>query len=388
MQGRTARLLLFLALIGLITGCMRGADPGTLAGESTPLSDHFDGRRFFNPVGRATPPSPPAGEPGSRRSSWIGRLLFGNDWPEWPQMPGGPPGEPPAVRVPKSWLLLTPIGHATALIQLDGVNILTDPIWSERCSPVSWAGPKRHREPGVRFEDLPPIDAVLVSHNHYDHLDRPTLKRLALKGARRAVTPLGNGDLIRGSGIAEVAELDWWQSVRLSADVTVTLVPAQHFSSRTLWDRNEALWGGFVVSGPAGNVYFSGDTGYGPHFREIGRRFGPIQVAILPISPFRPPYSKGPPHRHYPEIHMGPAQAVQAHLDLGAGLSLAAHYQVFQLGADGFDDAVTELKSALAQRGLKSNEFITPPLGRALDLTARSVPGDALTDRGKADANP
>ncbi len=124
---------------------------------------------------------------------------------------------------------MTAIGHGTFLIQMDGLNILTDPIWSDRCSPVSWAGPKRYRAPGVRFEELPPIDAVLVSHNHYDHLDVPTLKRLAQKGAPCAITPLGNRDLIIETGIPEVDELDWWQSVRLSEGVTVTMVPAQHF---------------------------------------------------------------------------------------------------------------------------------------------------------------
>ena len=143
-------------------------------------------------------------------------------------------------------------------------------------------------KPGIRFEDLPPIDVVLVSHNHYDHLDLPTLKRLAKRGTPRSIVPLGNLDLIKSAGIPTVDELDWWQSVRLSPDVTITLVPAQHFSSRTLWDRNKTLWGGFVISGPSGNVFYSGDTGYGPHFQEIARRFSPIRVALLPIAPFRP----------------------------------------------------------------------------------------------------
>ena len=212
------------------------------------------------------PPLPPGEEPKRGSSGWIWRWILGNDWPKWPQITDGTPGEPPAARVPKGSLFVTPVGHATFLIQLDGLNILTDPIWSDRCSPVSWAGPKRYRDPGIRFEDLPPIDAVLVSHNHYDHLDLPTLKRLAKKGVQRSITTLGNRDLIRGTGIPAVDELDWWQSVRLSEEVTVTLVPAQHFSSRTPWDRNKTLWGGFVISGPSGNVFYSGDTGYGPAF--------------------------------------------------------------------------------------------------------------------------
>ena len=141
-----------------------------------------------------------------------------------------PPGPRPVARVPKGVISVTPVGHATFLIQMDGLNILTDPIWSDRCSPVSWVGPKRHRQPGIRFEDLPPIDVVLVSHNHYDHLDLPTLERLAEKGTPRSIVPLGNLDLVQGAGIPTVDELDWWQSVRVSPDVTITLVPAQHFS--------------------------------------------------------------------------------------------------------------------------------------------------------------
>jgi L-ascorbate metabolism protein UlaG (beta-lactamase superfamily) len=250
---------------------------------------------------------------------------------------------------------------------MDGVNILTDPIWSERCSPVSWAGPKRHRSVGIRFEDLPPIDCVLVSHNHYDHLDLPTLKRLAEKGAPRSIVPLGNRDLIQGTGIPHTDELDWWQSVRLSPDVTVTLVPAQHFSSRTLWDRNKTLWGGFVISGPSGNVFHAGDTGYGPHFREIARRFSPIRMALLPIAPFRPRQSKDTLTSNYSSVHMGPAEAVQTHLDLGTQVSVAAHFQIFQFGADGFDDAVNELASTLQERNLKPETFITPILGQAIE---------------------
>jgi L-ascorbate metabolism protein UlaG (beta-lactamase superfamily) len=380
-------LLFCLALISFLVFRMSGADPGMCAEGKGPISDHFDGSLFFNPGFHAPPPLLPGEEPRRGSSGWIWRLIFGSDWPAWPQITDGTPGEPPAARVPKGSLFVTPVGHATFLVQLDGLNILTDPIWSDRCSPVSWAGPKRYRDPGIRFEDLPPIDAVLVSHNHYDHLDLPTLKRLAKKGVRRSITTLGNRDLIRGTGMSTVDELDWWQSVRISEEVTVTLVPAQHFSSRTPWDRNETLWGGFVISGPSGNVFYSGDTGYGPHFREIAQRFSPIRAALLPISPFRPPKSGEPPHKHYPEIHTGPAEAVQAHLDLRAKLSIAAHFQVFQLGSDGFDDALNELRSALAERDLKPDAFITPPPGRSVELTARSGNMEGLVSLQNAAAN-
>ena len=330
-----------LALVGFLLLDARGAEIGTSVEKVQQASTHFNGNLFFNPGFPTGPASPHGQEPKRGGSGWIWRWLFGTDWPEWPEIKDFSPGPPPVPRVPKGALRITPVGHSTFLVQMDELNILIDPIWSNRCSPVSWAGPKRRTPPGIRFEDLPPIDLILVSHNHYDHLDLPTLKRLAKKGTPSSIVTLGNLELVRDAGIPNVDALDWWQSVRLSPDVTVTLVPAQHFSSRTLWDRNKTLWGGFVISGPSGNVFYSGDTGYGPHFREIASRFSPIRVALLPISPFRPQQSTEPPRESYPSsMHMGPAEAVQAHVDLGAELSIAAHFHVFQLGPDGFDDAV------------------------------------------------
>jgi L-ascorbate metabolism protein UlaG (beta-lactamase superfamily) len=343
-------------------------ESGAAIEKTSQVSDHFDGTLYFNPDTPQPSSSVPGKASGRGRSWWIWRFIFGTDWPEWPEVKDSLPGPPPAVRVPEGVLRVTPIGHTTFLIQMDGLNILTDPIWSDRCSPVSWVGPKRHKKPGIRFEDLPPIDVVLVSHNHYDHLDLPTLKQLAKKGAPRAVVSLGNLDLIRDAGIARVNEFDWWQSTPLSPDVTVTLVPSRHFSSRTLWDRNETLWGGFVISGPSGNVFYSGDTGYGPHFKEIARRFSPIRVAILPISPFQSRQSKEPPHS---SLHMGPVEAVQAHRDLNAQVSIAAHFQVFQLGSDGFDDAVNELSAVLKENNLNHEAFVAPEPGQPLELTTR-----------------
>ncbi|MHB8771766.1 MAG: MBL fold metallo-hydrolase [Syntrophales bacterium] len=327
-------------------------------------SDHFDGEKYFNP-GSDTPP--PEGGQSRSRYRWLWRWVFGDSWPEWPEAKAFSPGPPPPSRVPREQLRVTPVGHATFLVQMDGLNILFDPIWSERCSPVSWAGPRRYKQPGIRFEDLPPIDVVLVTHNHYDHLDLPTLERLSRRGTPRALTPLGNAELIREAEIPSVVELDWWESVPLSPEVTVTLVPAQHFSARTPWDRNRTLWGAFVLSGPSGNLFHAGDTGYGPHFKEISRRFSPIRMALLPISPFRTRDSQDSPTSNYVSVHMGPAEAVQAHVDLGAQTSLACHYQVFQLGTDGFDDAVNELAAQLKERNLPSAAFITPLNGRAVE---------------------
>ena len=331
-------------------------------------SDHFDGLRYFNPGVPQTPPYPPG--QASRRgfSWWVWNWILNNDWPEWPLVRDNPPGPRPVVRVPKGALSVTPVGHATFLIQMDDLNILTDPMWSNRCSPVSWAGPKRHLQPGIRFEDLPPIDVVLVSHNHYDHLDLPTLERLAEKETPRAIVPLGNLDLVQGAGIPMVDELDWWQSVRVSPDVTITLVPAQHFSMRNLGleNYNQTLWGGFVISGYSGHVFYSGDTGYGPHFQEIARRFSPIRLALLPIAPFRPKKTNEPTPGYRPILHMGPVEAVKAHLDLGSPFTIAAHFNVFRLGIEGYDDAVTVLASTLEEHHLNPDTFVAPVFGQAI----------------------
>jgi L-ascorbate metabolism protein UlaG (beta-lactamase superfamily) len=211
-------------------------------------------------------------------------------------------------------------------------------VWSDRVSPVSFAGPKRVRPPGIRFEDLPPIDVVLVSHNHYDHTDLATLRRLAARDAPLVLAGLGVTAILPRA--VRAAELDWWQSVDVASGVTVAAVPVQHFSGRGLSDRNGTLWTGFVVSAPAGRVFFAGDTGYGPHFREIARRFSGIRLAILPIGAYRPEWFMGP-------VHETPAQAVDAMRDLGASTALGMHFGTFELTDEGEDEPPADLAKAL-----------------------------------------
>jgi len=292
-----------------------------------PRSDHFDGARFHNY------------EDGVQHGLAFLKWRASRQPGFWPRYRDLPPGPPPPTRVGGGALRLTFVNHSTTLIQIDGVNLLTDPIWAERPSPVSFAGPRRHRPPGIRFDDLPPIDVVLVSHNHYDHLDVGTLRALQRRDHPRIVTALGNGRFLARAGLGGAIELDWWQAVPLG-ELIVTCVPARHFSARGLSDRNRNLWSGFVVSAPSGHVYFAGDTGWGAHFADIGARFDPIRLALLPIGSYMPRWFMQP-------AHIDPAQAVAAHHALGARTSIPVHFGTFALGDDGEDDPLIELRQAM-----------------------------------------
>lgn len=298
-----------------------------------PVSDHFDGRRFHNlaPLAHRSPAD-------LLRWWWTRKP---GPWREWTD---AEPGPPPPQRVAGGRLRVTFVNHATVLLQMDGLNILTDPIWSERASPVAWAGPRRVRPPGIRFADLPPIDAVIVSHNHYDHLDLPSLKRLQQAHDPLFVVGLGNAALLRAAGIDKVRELDWWQSLALSASVRLSATPAQHFSARGLCDRDATLWAGYVLQGPAGAVYFAGDTGDGPHFEQIAQRFGPLRLALLPIGAYRPAWIMA-------RVHLSPRAAVAAQRRLHAATAMGIHFGTFRLADDGQDKPLEALSAALAERG-------------------------------------
>ena len=255
-------------------------------------------------------------------------------WIQWRTIE---PSAPPSRRVAGGELRVTWVNHSTMLIQTENMNILTDPIWSERCSPVSFAGPRRHHPPGIRFEDLPPVDVVLVSHNHYDHMDRPTLDRLVREHDPRIFVGLGNGAFLAGAH-----DLDWWQSVEIAPNVRLHAVPAQHFSARGLADRDANLWCGFVVETPHGPIYFSGDTGPGPHFAMLRQRFGPMRVAMLPIGAFRPEWFMG-------YVHMSPRDAIQAARVLEAGTAIPMHYFTFRLADDGQEEPEAVLRRELRE---------------------------------------
>ncbi|NIR52743.1 MBL fold metallo-hydrolase [candidate division KSB1 bacterium] len=254
---------------------------------------------------------------------------------------------------------ITWIGHASFLVQVAGVNVLTDPIFSERCSPFSFVGPKRFAPPGIKFEDLPKIHTVVISHNHYDHLDEATIERLGNES--RFFVPLGLAEWFRDRGITNVVELDWWQSASFS-DLNFHCVPAQHFSGRTPFDRNATLWAGWVIESKIGNIFFAGDTGYSPHFQEIGARFQPIKVTMIPIGAYSPRWFMGP-------VHVNPPEAVRVHQDVRSQLSIGMHWGTFKLSDEPPAEAPIYLQEALEKAGVDSESFIVMKFGetRILD---------------------
>jgi N-acyl-phosphatidylethanolamine-hydrolysing phospholipase D len=225
---------------------------------------------------------------------------------------------------------ITWVGHATLLVQINGVNALTDPQWSERASPVSWAGPRRLSPPGLAFEDLPPIDIVIISHDHYDHLDFTTVKRLADTHNPLFLVPLGMKAWFAKNGMNHVEELDWWQE-RDYRGVKLVCLPAQHFSQRTLWDGNERLWASWAMLSPGRRLYFSGDSGYFDGFKEIGRKLGPFDLAAVAIGAYVPP-------EIMKSVHTTPEEAVQASIDLNARILLGIHWGTFDLAEEPLEE--------------------------------------------------
>ncbi len=239
-------------------------------------------------------------------------------------------------------------------------NILTDPMYSQRDGPFGVLGPRRVRQPGVRFADLPPIAMVLLSHNHYDHCDLRTLRMLAKRDNPLVVTPLGNLPLVRSAGIRRVEEHDWWQPATTSP-LPITLTPARHFSARTPFDRNRALWAGFTIEVGSARLFFAGDSAYAPLFRDIRRRLGPIDLALLPIGAYEPRW-------FMQAVHMNPAEAVQAHLDLEAAESIGMHFGTFQLTSEGIDEPLRALEEACRARSVAPSAFRALGFGESMRL--------------------
>lgn len=305
-----------------------------------PVSDHFDGLRFFNP-----------GEPDTDRGlrdilRWR-RLAPDNPWPKHVEIA-------PVVPEPHvEGLTVTMVGHATVLIQIAGINLLTDPLWSHRASPVRFAGPKRVMQPGIRLDDLPPIDAILLSHNHYDHLDIAALRNIHARQSPLIVTPLGNDAIIRRHiSTARVETGDWGDMVAIGQQAEIHIVPALHWSSRGPADRRMALWGGFMIRAGGKLIYFAGDTGYGTGtiFRALRQKFGPPDLAILPIGAYDPRWFMA-------AQHIDPEEAIQIMRDLDARMAIGIHWGVFKLTDEARDDPAERLAVGLAAGGIAPERF-------------------------------
>ncbi|MER9329487.1 MBL fold metallo-hydrolase [Mesorhizobium sp. M0488] len=321
---------------------------------SGPPSDHFDGNLFFNPDGQI---------PG--RFSDLLKWQLSGQRSKWPVTDPSPlPQAKPARRVDGSDLKVTMVGHSTLLIQTAGLNFLTDPVWSLRTSPFSFAGPKRVAPPGIAFADLPPIDLVLVSHNHYDHLDLATLKQLKAGHDPLVITPFGNDTIIDAAvpGMRLSAH-DWGDRVELGNGVFVHVEPAHHWSARGARDRRMALWAGFVIGTPAGNIYFAGDTGFhdGINYRLMAEKHGGFRFAILPIGAYEPRWFMAPQHQN-------PQEAVEGMRLCNAAHAAGCHWGTFQLTDEPFDEPVRKLAEALDGQGIPREHFRALRPGEVWDV--------------------
>jgi L-ascorbate metabolism protein UlaG (beta-lactamase superfamily) len=315
-----------------------------------PHSAHYDGYQFNNL------------EPRPDKSFWTVLTWRARrrpaSWPRWIPMP---PGSLPPPHVEADRVRLTFINHATVLVQTHHINLLTDPVWSRRVGPTSWLGALRHHAPGVRLEDLPPLHGVLVSHNHYDHLDLPTLVRLRAKGDPTVMAGLGNRAFLAAHNLPHSVDLDWWQSHTLHAAVHVIFVPAQHWSFRGPGNRRQTLWGGFVIRTPQAQIYYTGDTGWGEHLHLVRQRLGAMDVCLLPIGAYLP-------RDFMRDNHLDPEEAVLAHSVLGCTASLGIHFGTFRQGDESWDQPPKDLATALAKHQISPGSFRTLQPGEGWEI--------------------
>lgn len=328
------------------------------------VSGHFDGQRFSNPDGEDDAVAPP--KAGTSRPNFLLRYILGNDGrPKWPDRVTIHPIAPPA-RVEGDAMVATWVGHATLLVQTQGLNILTDPVWSRTVGPLD-IGPARVAPPGIAFDRLPKIDLVLISHDHYDHMDLTTLKRLWQRDHPRIVTSLGNDSVIGQAG-AKATALDWGGVAAIKPGVDVVVTRNHHWGSRWASDRNRALWSSFVVKLPGGNVFFAGDTGAGDlKWADEAARYGPVRLALIPIGAFR-----FMPGQMAAGSHIGPIDAAEVYRRLGASRGIGVHWGTFRLSYEGYDTPPRLLAAVSKAAGLHG--FGTVPLGVPTMIEAYRAP--------------
>lgn len=309
------------------------------------VSDHFDGKKFFNPWGENV-----------AKSLWdVMKWKITTDAKNWEEVTESEHHEIPAVTA--SQTSVTWVNHSTFLIRAQGLNILTDPVWSKRTSPFSFAGPKRVQAPGLAWDKLPKIDVVTVSHNHYDHLDLDTLLDLEKRDQPLFLVALGDGGWLKKKGLKNVVEKDWWEVAEFGA-AKFTFLPAQHWSARWTWDRNESLWGAWGVEVNGQKIYHAGDTGLGPHFAQTRERWGSPEIALLPIGAYEPRWFMKP-------MHMNPSDAVEAMELLGAKQAIGMHFGTFQLTDEAREQPVKDLAEALAKKNIPATKFPAPKFGES-----------------------
>jgi L-ascorbate metabolism protein UlaG (beta-lactamase superfamily) len=335
------KLILFIAII-FLTIILFSCSNNYYKGEK---SNHFDGKTFSNLKTSGT-------------HSFYSFLKWQlNKEPGfWPAQMVKHDYDKPPISVNDGELRVSFVGHATVLIQIAGLNILTDPLWAKRASPFSFIGPKRITEAGIKLEDLPKIDLILISHNHYDHLDLKTVEKIASRDKPQIIVPLGNDTIIKNynSSIA-VTAADWDDVIVINEKVKIHLEPAQHWSARGLFDRNKALWCAFTIETIYGNIYFAGDTGFNDHFAIAKQKHKKFRLALIPIGAFQPEW-------FMKNAHVNPVEAVQAFEDLGADYALAIHYGAFKLADDGYHTPAQEINKLY---GLGK---ITPERFKLLDV--------------------
>lgn len=316
------------------------------ASENYKLSDHYDGAKFYNPRNH------------SLKSFFdLLKWKFTSKPAQWPVWIENKEHDFQLIKDTEAKSVVTFVNHATFLIQFPELNVLTDPVFSDRASPFSFMGPKRVRAPGVHFDNLPGIDVVVISHNHYDHLDIETIKKLDEKFSPLFIVPLGDKKLLESNGIKKVKELDWWDNISVK-DYKITFSPAYHWSGRGLFDKCESLWGAYFIEAPDYSVYFAGDTGYEEHFKETKLKLGSPDLALLPVGAWSPRW-------FMKAYHMDPFEAVLAHKDLGAKKSIGMHYGTFQLTDEGYFESQEILHKIIEQDNLQ-NEFLLLDQGESL----------------------
>jgi L-ascorbate metabolism protein UlaG (beta-lactamase superfamily) len=338
----------------LILGFATRASCSSLGADATspamtlPLSDHFNGKTFFNP-----------GDPSVRGFLDVIKWRMTSKATPWPKhievtprvLPPSPLGD---------GIIATWVGQSTFLIRSGSATVLTDPVWSETAGPTAWLGPRRVAKPGIDFDAVPKVDLVLLSHDHYDHCDLATLRRLAQRDRPVIVTPLRYGRLLSDCPFSRIVELDWWQENAPATGLGVTFVPSRHWTRRTPFDTNRRLWGGYMLRIGGRSAYFVGDSGYQEGlFPEINRRCGAPDLALIPIGAYEPRWFMA-------SAHMNPPEAVRVHIEVGAKKSVAMHWGTFQLTDEGWDAPVHALDAALAGAGLDSKDFASPAIGTSV----------------------